>query len=92
MPSKVYPYVFSGTPVLALVPGGDAADIISGAGTGLVIRSRDAREVADLIDGFVAALRQGTLEMNHNESFVRQYSIDALAARVDGVLDEMLES
>jgi glycosyltransferase involved in cell wall biosynthesis len=92
VPSKVYPYIFSNTPILALIPEGDASDIVDGAGTGLVIHSQDAGDVALQVGGFVKDLRAGNLALDPVDSFVQQYSIERLALRVDRTLVETLES
>ncbi len=91
VPSKVYPYIFSNTPVLALIPEGDASDIIDGAGTGMVIHSQNAAEVAQKIGGFVKDLREDNLALDPVDSFIRRYSIENLALKVDRVLVETSE-
>lgn len=92
VPSKVYPYIFSGRPILALVPRGDAADIVGGSGLGVVVSTQDIDELSAGIEQFVAALRSGQLAPRQDDSFVRQYSIEELAARVDGLMKETLRT
>jgi glycosyltransferase involved in cell wall biosynthesis len=59
VPSKVYPYMFSSRPILALVPEGDAARILERSGTAVVVSSRDPAEVAARIESFLEAVNAG---------------------------------
>jgi glycosyltransferase involved in cell wall biosynthesis len=60
---KLFEYMASGRPILAIAPDGVAADLVRRSGTGCVIRPDD-------IDGIANALRQ--IALNY-EGFVRQY-------------------
>jgi hypothetical protein len=92
VPSKVYPYIFSRTPILALVPEGDASDIIDGAGTGVLIHSQDPEEVSVIIGDFVRDLREGGRPPVPDEAFIHRYSIEALSSRVDRLMQELTQS
>jgi glycosyltransferase involved in cell wall biosynthesis len=92
VPSKVYPYIFSRTPILALVPEGDASEIIGGAGTGVLVHSQDPDEVSGIIGDFVRDLREGGKPSAPDEAFIHRYSIEALSARVDRLMQELTQS
>ncbi len=52
VPSKLYPYLAAGRPILALVPPGDAAALVERAGAGLVLHAAapDARRAARFLE------------------------------------------
>jgi glycosyltransferase involved in cell wall biosynthesis len=86
IPSKVFNYILTGKPVLALVPDGDAADVIRNTKTGVVIDPRDRAAVK-------AALRQ--LLEGHGKSLprpaperaeIRRYDRRILTKELAGVL------
>lgn len=55
VPQKLYEYIGSGKPILALVPPGDARDFLQRAGTALICEPRDVpaikRALGDLLEG-----------------------------------------
>jgi hypothetical protein len=87
IPSKLYPYLFSDRPILALVPAGDAADIITRAGAGVVVQSTDPDEVARRIGEFVGTIRTGAPVARRDEEYISRYSVSRLAERVDALLE-----
>jgi glycosyltransferase involved in cell wall biosynthesis len=86
VPSKVYPYMFSSTPILALVPEGDAARILEGSGTAVVVRSRDPAEVAARIEWFLEAVSTGNQPSQSTTRDLNRYSWSELSSRIDEVL------
>jgi glycosyltransferase involved in cell wall biosynthesis len=92
VPSKLYAYIFSGRPVLALAPSGNAADIVEEVGAGWVIRDKDPAKIAAGIVAFVEALNSGTLEIDRNEEKLRQYTMRETAAKLDGILCDQLRA
>lgn len=82
VPSKLYPYLFCGRPILALAPDGDAADIIEETGTGRVIRTRDATEVAREIEAFLQEPSKRT-----GRDTITRYAWDSLGSRLATVVE-----
>jgi len=56
---KLYEYVSSGRPILAIVDEGPAAELIRASGAGLVIRPGDVEGAAKALLGWLAASRDG---------------------------------
>jgi len=86
VPSKMYAYLFSRRPYLALVPDGDAAQILDEVGGGTRIKSSEPREVAAGITSFLAAVNAGTIAFERDRETLKEYSWATLSARLDSVL------
>ncbi len=85
VPSKLYPYLASGRPVLALVPEGDAAKIVREAGAGVALTGGDASATANDVSAFLESVRSGA-SWPRREDVVRRYASSVLAAGLDAVL------
>jgi hypothetical protein len=69
VPQKVYEYLGSRRPVLALTPAGDARDFFERAGTAVVCQPRSVSE----IKAGVLALSEGAFQPASNEEFIRGF-------------------
>ena len=56
---KLYEYLSSGRPILAIVDEGPAADLIRSTGAGVVVRPGDSEAAAETILGWLKAWREG---------------------------------
>jgi glycosyltransferase involved in cell wall biosynthesis len=86
VPSKLYAYLFSSTPILALGPPGDAADIIEQSGRGRFIRSIDPAHVAAGLIAFLEEAGDRATSQGNTAGAVEQYAWNQLSARLDEVL------
>jgi glycosyltransferase involved in cell wall biosynthesis len=86
VPQKVYEYLGSRRPVLALTPEGDARDFFSRAGTAVVC---DPRSISEIKAGIVA-LAQGSFEPHSNEEFIRRFQRRSLTRQLATVFDRVL--
>jgi glycosyltransferase involved in cell wall biosynthesis len=86
VPSKLYSYLFSRAPILALVPEGDAAKIIEATRRGLIVRTTEPCDVAKMIEEFLAGAERGAPGERGNEEEIGRFRMDVLAERVDAVL------
>jgi glycosyltransferase involved in cell wall biosynthesis len=59
VPSKVYAYLGSGNAILGLLPPGEAADLITRAGTGVVAAPDDVAAIAGRIETLFKAWQKG---------------------------------
>lgn len=91
VPSKLYAYLFSNRPVLAIVPAGDAADLIAQTGTGTAITSTDPEQVASDIGGFIDAVRNQSLALKRNERIIARYTMESIGERIERVLAKQAE-
>ncbi|MCI0453284.1 MAG: hypothetical protein L0Z51_13060, partial [Candidatus Latescibacteria bacterium] len=86
IPSKLYPYLFSGRPVLAIVPPGDAARVVSETGAGEVVSPGDPAATAARIRAFVERVRRGELSGSGNAR--ARYAMERVADEVHAILEE----
>jgi glycosyltransferase involved in cell wall biosynthesis len=91
VPSKLYPYMFSTTPVLALVPDGDVVRILEQTGVGVVVRSQDPGDIARQLSEFLKNTNGRQPSRIHDESGLSRYTWDTLSSRIDAVLGSVLE-
>jgi glycosyltransferase involved in cell wall biosynthesis len=87
VPSKLYPYLFSGRPVLALVPPGDAARVVTETASGEVIAPGDPAATALRLRAFVDRVRRG--EMAANAAARERYSMERVAGDIHAILEEV---
>lgn len=61
IPSKLYDYLLAGKPVLAVLPRGDAWDVLAGAGTGVLVEAGGRQDPAAGLGDALDRLLAGTL-------------------------------
>jgi glycosyltransferase involved in cell wall biosynthesis len=86
VPSKAYAYLFSSSPILALGPPGDAADIIEQSGRGRFIRTTKPDEVAAELLAFLDEAGSQSTGGGAAPPSVEQYAWSQLSSRLDKVL------
>ncbi|UCG52089.1 MAG: glycosyltransferase [Candidatus Latescibacterota bacterium] len=86
VPSKLYPYLFSPRPILALAPRGDATRIVEKTGRGVAVATEEPADVAEAIIDFLNAARTGALNLKRNDSELEKYRMEILVDRMDDVL------
>ena len=89
VPSKLYAYLFSGTPYFALVPDGDAAELLERVGGGVVVKSLEPREIAAKMVLFLESMSKGTGEFGRNMDVLSDYSWSRLSSKFDRLLREV---
>jgi hypothetical protein len=91
VPSKLYPYLASGRPVLAIAPDGDAARIIKQTGVGAALTVPDAEATADGMAAFLARAGAAESWTGRQSGEIAHYAASAQAGRMDAILRAMLE-
>jgi hypothetical protein len=91
VPSKLYPYMQAGKPILAITPPGDAATILETTGTGRTITTGEVGSTADAIRKFVEDLRGSRLVLERKPDIIDEYSMDRLAGRIDSFMSELVK-
>jgi glycosyltransferase involved in cell wall biosynthesis len=88
IPSKVFEYMATGTPILALVPPeAEVATLLRRTGTGYVADFADPGAIKHAFAECYARWRQGTLEVGPDWTEVRHFDQRHIAARVAAVLE-----
>jgi len=88
---KLFEYLASGTPILAAIPGGEAAEIVERTGTGAVITERDPEDIARILPGAIASLRDGEA-FHPDRGKIDAFNRIRLTGRLAKILDELTES
>jgi glycosyltransferase involved in cell wall biosynthesis len=85
VPQKVYEYLGSRRPILALVPAGDARDFLSRAGTAVLCAPRDLGEIkAGLLH-----LIDGAGGLQPNAPFIERFKRRTLTAQLAEIFDRV---
>ena len=83
VPGKTYEYLASGRPILGAVPPGDAGDLLTGSGRGLVV---DPDDVNGIVEAIAGALERPS-ESPDDPAFTSRFAYDNLADDVASVID-----
>jgi len=92
VPSKLYTYLSTSTPIFAILPKGDASRIIQETGGGVVVDAADPKVVAEALTRFLGSIDDGTLEQGRHRERLRSYSWETLSRRLDGLLRDLVSS
>ena len=90
MPGKTYEYLASGRPILAVVPDGDARDILAEAGSALLCRPTDESEMAAILSRQVDAFLGGTPTPAPSPAVVDRYEYGRLAADLGRFFEQIV--
>ncbi len=91
IPSKLFQYLGSGTPILALAPKGDVAEIIHETGNGDVVPPDDVDAIAAAVSRRFEAYRRGESLASPNWDLINRYEGRQLTARLAQCLDQIVE-
>jgi glycosyltransferase involved in cell wall biosynthesis len=87
VPGKLYEYLRSGRPILALMREGEATALLRQAKGGHVATPTDAGAVAKSLEDLHAAWIAGTATTRTSSGFLEAYERKTLASRMAGVLE-----
>ena len=87
---KLFEYMGSGTPVLAVVPEGVAADIVRSANIGIVVHPNNKEGIKKAILQLYEKYKEGELKITSNQKIIRQYDMRLLSKKFSEVLDEIV--
>lgn len=86
VPQKVYEYLGTRKPILALLPDGDARDFLEKAGTGLLCQPRDLVS----IKASLLALIENKWHVQPNGRFIASFQRRQLTAQLASIFNRML--
>ena len=75
VPSKIYSYLSTGRPVLALVPAGEARELALKAGTGVAAAPDDVSGIAQQLLTIFAEHQSGQSDRKTNWEFINQFDL-----------------
>lgn len=89
--AKIFEYLASGKPILALVPpDGVAAELIRQTNSGLVIEPDDIQAIKQGILHFYELWRQGDLQLTVNWDLIQQFERAKLTQQLAQILDQVV--
>lgn len=91
IPGKLYEYLATGKPVLAVAGASDCTDILRKAGTGIIVNPFDADAIAAELKQLCDQKQQLSEMYRVNEQVVGEYSFDVIAQKMAAVFTEMLK-
>ncbi|MCH9022227.1 MAG: glycosyltransferase [Planctomycetes bacterium] len=91
VPSKLYQYLATGNPILALVPAGEARDLVLQAGTGLVAEPDCVSAMAKEISRVLVDRENGKETVKCDWSFVRQFELAIQQKKFTDLIEAILE-
>jgi glycosyltransferase involved in cell wall biosynthesis len=84
---KLYEYMRSGKPVLALVPAGDAKDFLRKSGLGFFAKADDPEDIARVLLNLYEQHRNGGIRVQPNWEFIRRFERKELTRQLGQILD-----
>jgi len=75
VPSKVYTYLATGNPILALLPPGEAKDLVTEAGTGIIAAPDDPCAIAKQLSRLFHEHTSGIASIRPNWDYIRQFEL-----------------
>lgn len=82
IPGKLFEYIFSGRPILALVPKGVCSDIVENTHTGYCVDFNDVDAIAKLILSFYTEFKNGGLNLSPDYSQIEKYNARYLTKKL----------
>ena len=87
---KIFEYLASNKPILALAPPGAACDLILEARAGEVVAPDDIDEIANQLCMFYTKWESGSLHLNSDLSVIQRYDRRLLTQQLAGILDNLV--
>lgn len=89
IPSKLFQYIGAGTPVLAMVPQGDVADIVAETEAGEVVPPDDVDAIRDAVRRAYEQFVAGVTPSRYNVERVESYEARELSRKLASCLEEI---
>jgi glycosyltransferase involved in cell wall biosynthesis len=90
IPGKLYEYLATGKPVLAVAGASDCTDILQQAGTGIIVNPFAANEIAAALKKLSDNKERLSELYRANEQVVKEYSFDVIAGKMAKVFERVL--
>jgi glycosyltransferase involved in cell wall biosynthesis len=87
VPGKLYEYIGVRRPILALVPDGEAAQLITDLRRGIVAPQSDEHTIAEILERLFTSFKEDNLDDPFDLSPLLQFSRKSLAGELAGLLD-----
>jgi hypothetical protein len=92
IPAKIYEYIYSGTPILAIAPPGFEVNLIKKTKTGFVAEPNNIKSVKEALFEIYEKHKNGLLYVDPNMEEIRKYDRKILTKKLAGILDDLISS
>lgn len=89
--AKIFEYLASGKPILALIPPGAAADLLAEAGVGQMVPPDEPEAIAVALADLFVEWQQGRLQVTPDPLVVARYNRQLQTAELAHILDELAD-
>lgn len=89
IPSKIFEYMLFKKPVIAIMPEGEAKDLIEKTNLGIVIKHGDKQTIKKAIYDFYYCYKNRIAKVDFNEELVKKFERKELTKRLAEVLDSV---
>lgn len=89
VPSKLYSYLGSGHPILALVPEGEAAELVRQSGTGIVVHPEDITGIRAALRALVLQPEQVAKSLKPNWDYIKKFDQDRQMEALLGQMNDL---
>jgi glycosyltransferase involved in cell wall biosynthesis len=90
IPSKIFNYISLGKPILALIPEGDAKDILEKTRTGICVDPNDIARIKIVIKNLINAFENKNLKIDPDRVEINKYDRKKLTKDLVEVFNEVL--
>ncbi len=90
LPAKIFEYIYTGIPILAIMPPGFEADLIMKTRTGFIAEPNNVNSVKKLLGELYRRYIEGSLKIEPNWEEINKYDRKVLTGNLANVFDEVL--
>lgn len=87
IPSKIFEYMMFKKPVIAIMPEGEAKDLIEETNLGIVIKHGDKESIKKVIHHFYRCFKNRIVKVDFNEELMKKFERKELTRKLAEVLD-----
>ena len=90
LPAKIFEYIYTGIPIMAITPPGFEADLIKRTGTGFIAEPNNVDAVKALLQELYRKHKSGTLRISPDMKEINNYDRKKLTGRLSDVFNEVI--
>jgi glycosyltransferase involved in cell wall biosynthesis len=90
VPGKIFEYMGTGKPILALVRQGDVSSILEGSNLAFTVNPDNREEIKETLLNLVKLWQQGELHREPNIEYINRFSRKELTGKLSSMLDELV--
>ncbi len=91
VPSKIYSYLGTGNPILAMLPPGEALDLVNQSGLGFPAAPDNATEISIALLDRYNSIANGTAAVEPDWNFINQFTADKQQALLVNTINSILK-